>query len=176
MRLKMKLHQLLIFSFTFFIVGCRTLVIHIEQPHTSPANVGENVAVYFVMENGTLSDDTLLSASSPVAESVEIHRSALIKKEDQEAVEEHGGEYNYFSIEEEEAEEEGLAAQEVQMEMPRLDSLWIAAGHEIEFEPAYFHLMLIGLKLDLNGGDHFPLTLHFQNYGDLQIVIEVEPR
>jgi copper(I)-binding protein len=168
--------QHIIFSLAFVIAGCGALAIKVEEPRTFPANAGENAAVYFVLENGTLSDDMLLGADSPVAESIEIHRSALIEKEDQEAVEEHGGEYNYFNNEELEAEEEGVAAQEVQLEMPKLDSVWIAAGHEIEFEPKYFHLMLIGLKLDLTAGDQFPLTLHFENYGDLPVVVVVEAR
>ena len=54
--------------------------------------------------------------------------------------------------------------------MPKLDSLWIAASHEIEFEPAYYHLMMKDLKLHLHNGDQFPLTLHFANYWDLGVV------
>ena len=57
--------------------------------------------------------------------------------------------------------------------MPKLNSAWIAAGHEIEFEPAYYHLILMGLKLDLHSGDYFPLALHFANYGDLVIDVTV---
>lgn len=166
-----------IISFLLFLslasAGCTAFSMRVEEPRTSPASAGDEVAVYFVLSNATLTDDTLLGASSPIAASVEIHRSALIAEEDREAIEENGGEYNYFSNQLEEPEEEGIAAQEVQLEMAKLDSVWIAAGHEIEFKPAYYHLMLIGLKLDVHSGDHFPLALHFANYGDLVIDVTV---
>ena len=37
--------------------------------------MGENGAAYFIIENGTKSDDMLLSASSDIAEATEIHMS-----------------------------------------------------------------------------------------------------
>jgi copper(I)-binding protein len=39
------------------------------------ASMGENAAAYFIIENGTKSDDMLLSASSDIAEATEIHMS-----------------------------------------------------------------------------------------------------
>ncbi|MBK9781441.1 MAG: copper chaperone PCu(A)C [Anaerolineales bacterium] len=39
------------------------------------ASMGENGAAYFIIENGTKSDDMLLSASSDIAEATEIHMS-----------------------------------------------------------------------------------------------------
>lgn len=148
----------------------------VEDPKTFPAKAGDDVAVYFVLQNATLNDDTLLGADTPVSGSVEIHRSALIEDEDREVIEEQGGEYNYSTNQGEEGNEEEIAAQEILLEMPKLDSIWIAGGREIEFEPAYYHLMLIGLKLDLNSEDQFPLVLHFQHYGDLTVVVNVESK
>ena len=115
--------------------GCSTFFMKVEKPRTSPASVGDDVAVYFVLSNATLTDDTLLGASSPIAASVEIHRSALIEEEDLEAIEENGGEYNYLSSQPEEPEEEGIAAQEVLLEMPKLDSVWIAAVMKLNLNP-----------------------------------------
>jgi len=40
-----------------------------------PASAGENGAAYFVIENGTASDDTLLSVSSNIASATEVHMS-----------------------------------------------------------------------------------------------------
>ncbi len=156
------------------LAGCSVFSIRIEEPRTSPAKTGENAAVYFVLQNGTLSDDWLLGADAAIAQAVEIHESALIEEEDKEIIEDQGGEYNYFGDQSVEEEEEGLAAREVQMEMPKLDTVWIAAGHEIEFEPTYLHLMLIGLKQDLHVGDQFTITLHFERYGDLEFDVSVE--
>lgn len=39
------------------------------------ASIGENGAAYFIIENGTKSDDTLLSVSSDIAEATEVHMS-----------------------------------------------------------------------------------------------------
>ncbi len=156
------------------LAGCSVFSIRIEEPRTSPAKAGDNTAVYFVLQNSTLSDDRLLGADTAIAQSVEIHQSALIEEEDKEVIKDQGGEYNYFSDQTAEEEEQGLAAREVQMEMPKLDTVWIAAGREIEFEPAYLHLMLIGLKQDLAIGDQFTITLHFERYGDLQFDASVE--
>ena len=39
------------------------------------ASMGENGAAYFIIENGTKSDDTLLSVSSDIAEATEVHMS-----------------------------------------------------------------------------------------------------
>ena len=42
-----------------------------------PGLAGGNSAAYFVIENGTASDDTLLSASSDVAGAVELHMTSM---------------------------------------------------------------------------------------------------
>lgn len=42
-----------------------------------PALAGGNSAVYFTIENGTASDDSLLSASSDIAEAVEMHMTSM---------------------------------------------------------------------------------------------------
>jgi copper(I)-binding protein len=42
-----------------------------------PGLAGGTSAVYFVIENGTASDDTLLSASSDVAGAVELHMTSM---------------------------------------------------------------------------------------------------
>ena len=163
--------------FTIIAIGivlpaCTGLGMHVENPRTLSAQTGENALVYFVLNNGSFSEDTFLGASSDVAGSVEIHRSALIKPADR-AEMEAGGAYHYEAEEEEEEEKGELAKQEAKLAMGTLDSMRITSGHELEFEPGYYHLMLIGLKRDLNIGDQFEITLHFAKSVDVQVTVEV---
>ena len=59
-------------------------------------------------------------------------------------------------------------------EMKKLDSVPMEAFAEIEFAPGSYHVMLIGLKQDLNMGDRIEITLHFKNQGDLPIKVPVQ--
>ena len=45
------------------------------MPGRDPPVAGENGAAYFVIENGTFADDTLLSVSSEIATATEVHMS-----------------------------------------------------------------------------------------------------
>jgi len=47
----------------------------IKDVWARPASAGDNGAAYFVIENGTGADDTLLSVSSEIADATEIHMS-----------------------------------------------------------------------------------------------------
>ena len=49
----------------------------IQNAWARPASAGENGAAYFVIENGTASDDTLLSVSSDIAAATEVHMSMM---------------------------------------------------------------------------------------------------
>lgn len=140
-----------------------------------PAAAGSDAALYFVLHNGSFSDDIFLGASSDVARSIEIHRSALITADDRESME-NGGEYHYQPGAAEEEENKGESSrEELGMPMEQLTSMRIVTGHEIELEPEYYHLMLIDLQRDLQIGDHFILTLHFENSGDINVEVEVVP-
>ena len=50
----------------------------------------------------------------------------------------------------------------------------IPADGEVRLEQGGYHLMMFGLKQPLNDGDTFPLTLHFQNAGELEVQIHVQ--
>lgn len=52
--------------------------------------------------------------------------------------------------------------------------LAIPAGGEVRLEQGGYHLMLFGLKQPLKDGERFPLTLHFEKVGDLQVEIAVQ--
>ena len=44
----------------------------------------------------------------------------------------------------------------------------------MRLEQGGYHLMLFGLKQPLKDGERFPLTLHFEKAGDLQVEIAVQ--
>jgi len=47
----------------------------VRETWSRPAVAGENGAAYFVIENGTTADDTLLSVNSEIASATEVHMS-----------------------------------------------------------------------------------------------------
>lgn len=47
----------------------------IHDTWVRPASAGDNGAAYFVIENGTITNDTLLSISSDIASAAEVHMS-----------------------------------------------------------------------------------------------------
>ena len=49
----------------------------VQDAWARPANAGENGAAYFIIENGSNIDDTLLSVSSYIAAATEIHMSMV---------------------------------------------------------------------------------------------------
>ena len=74
-------------------------------------------------------DARLVSATSPVAEVVEIHEMAM---------------------------ENDI------MKMRQIPGLALPAGKATELKPGGFHIMLMGLKGQVKGGDSVPLTLTFE--------------
>ncbi|WP_263146399.1 copper chaperone PCu(A)C [Pseudomonas sp. RIT-PI-AD] len=61
------------------------------------------------------------------------------------------------------------------MKMQRVEGgVEIPAGGQLAVEPGGYHLMLLGLKQPLVAGERFPLTLHFQQAGDLAVDIAVQ--
>jgi copper(I)-binding protein len=60
------------------------------------------------------------------------------------------------------------------MKMQRLpDGLEIPAEGEVELKPGGYHVMLIGLKQDLNVGDEFSLVLEFEKSGTMSVNVQV---
>jgi hypothetical protein len=58
------------------------------------------------------------------------------------------------------------------MRMEMQDSVVVPAGG-LEFKPGGLHVMLIGLRQDLNPGDRFSLTLNFEQAGPIVLDVEV---
>lgn len=95
-----------------------------------------NGAVYATIRNVGSSDDALISATSSVADNVELHE---VKNE------------------------AGV------MTMRPIDKLPVPAGGAVEMKPGGYHVMLLGLKRDLNPGDSVPVTLMFHKAGPINV-------
>ncbi len=58
--------------------------------------------------------------------------------------------------------------------MERVETVPVAAGDAVVFEPGGLHVMLMGLKGPLIEGESFPLTLTFENAGPVEIEVKIE--
>jgi copper(I)-binding protein len=118
----------------------------IDHPYATPTRPGLTTgAVYFraIKNNGT-EPDRLLSARSPAAATVELHRMEM--------------------------EGDVMRMRAVSaIELPAKTEVRLrhgtANGH---------HLMLQGLKAPLKDGDRFPVTLTFQRAGEREVVVWVQ--
>jgi copper(I)-binding protein len=59
------------------------------------------------------------------------------------------------------------------MQMTQLSAIPLDADAEVEFKPGGLHIMLIGLKQDLNFGDQITLTLQFKNRENIILTVPV---
>ena len=59
------------------------------------------------------------------------------------------------------------------MKMRHVHSVEVPARGAVSFEPGRMHVMLIGLKEPLVAGRSFPLTLGFQNAGEIEVTVEI---
>jgi len=62
------------------------------------------------------------------------------------------------------------------MQMRKVDSVDIPAKGMAEFKPGGHHIMLFGLAEELEKGDKVPLTLIFEQAGDVQITVVVQDK
>jgi copper(I)-binding protein len=60
------------------------------------------------------------------------------------------------------------------MRMLQIISLPIPGKASIEFGPGGYHVMLVGLKQDLQAGDEILVTLHFKNHESLVVSVPVQ--
>lgn len=60
------------------------------------------------------------------------------------------------------------------MKMQQVDTLLLPAGNSISFKPGSYHIMLFDLKQPLVAGERFPLTLHFEQAGELEVEVSVQ--
>jgi len=60
------------------------------------------------------------------------------------------------------------------MKMRQVEAVEVPANAMAELQPGGFHIMLIGLKAPLKEGDRFPLTLTFEDAGEITVEVAVE--
>ncbi len=75
MKSKIVIFVLLLATMLVSACGTASGELTIQDAWARPANTGENGAAYFIIENGTASDDTLMSVSSDIATAAEVHMS-----------------------------------------------------------------------------------------------------
>jgi copper(I)-binding protein len=63
--------------------------------------------------------------------------------------------------------------QDGMMKMQRVDSVNIAPGATVAFAPMGYHVMLLQLNGPLRDGQYFPMVLHFEKAGDVNIDVDV---
>jgi periplasmic copper chaperone A len=59
------------------------------------------------------------------------------------------------------------------MKMMHQDKVPVPDNQKLEFKPGGLHVMLMNLKEDLKEGDHFTVTLTFEEIGQMQVEAEV---
>lgn len=57
--------------------------------------------------------------------------------------------------------------------MQKLDSIALEPGKPVALQPGGIHLMLFGVKKQINKGDTFPLTLQFEKAGAATVDVHV---
>ncbi len=116
----------------------------------SAAQASTNAA-YMLIANTGSTTDTLVGATSPVAQAVEVHETMTMGPPAASGSPDAGG---------------MLGMQPV----ARLD---IPASGSVELKPGSYHVMLIGLKRELKVGDTFDLALTFEKAGQVTVRAEV---
>ena len=59
------------------------------------------------------------------------------------------------------------------MQMRRVESVTIAPGEQVDFSPGGYHVMLFELKEPLVAGNTYPMTLTFEQAGEIEVEVHV---
>ena len=59
------------------------------------------------------------------------------------------------------------------MRMASVSRIDVPAGRQVELGPGGLHIMLVGLKQDINPGDKVSLILRFEKSGEIAVEVEV---
>lgn len=111
----------------------------VDDAWANATPVGASVAAVYLKVT-TRDADTLIAASTTVADHIEMHTSS---------------------------EENGM------MRMRPLPTVPLEAGKPFTFAPGGAHFMLMDLRQPLQDGLRFPMTLQFQNAGELTVQVQV---
>ncbi|MFM8555384.1 MAG: copper uptake system-associated protein [Betaproteobacteria bacterium] len=117
----------------------------IEHPYAPPSRHPTVAGVFFkgIVNQGKEADE-LIAASSPAAQTVELHQMLM-----------QGDVMKMRAVS--------------TIALPANSSVSFKHG-----QPDTFHLMLIGLKQPLKDGDRFPVTLKFKRAGEVEVMVWVQ--
>lgn len=123
-------------------------------------------AMYFVVENGTTTDDELTAVSVPtsVASKAEIHET-VTATDDTTAGGMPGSTEGSMSG--------NTMGGDAMMTMRPVASVAVPAGGTVKFEPGGYHVMLIDLASPLKEGQTFEATLTFAKAGQVTVTVTV---
>jgi periplasmic copper chaperone A len=125
-------------------------------------------AAYLVITNGTGQDDALISVSSPLAATVEIHETVAVQASAMPAAS--GGMGGGMASGSPMA---GGGMGDGMMVMRPVDSVPIAAGATVELKPGGYHIMIVDPKEQPAVGSTVELTLTFQKAPPVTVTAEV---
>ena len=116
--------------------------IQVMHPYARAVPPGQtNSAAFMMLKNASSEQVSLVKATSPAANVVELHNHIM---------------------------DDGV------MKMRQVEDIKVPAEGMAELKPGGFHVMLIGLKQNLNEGDLIQLKLHFSNgeMADLELPVK----
>lgn len=118
----------------------------------APKTAGAGAA-YLVLKNSGSTPDALVGASSPAAETAEVHETYVVESPMGSAM-------------------PGASGGAV-MGMRPIARVEIPAGGTLELKPGSYHIMLMNLKQELKVGDTVEVTLMFENADPITVTAEV---
>jgi copper(I)-binding protein len=120
-----------------------TITIEKAWSRSTPDMMAGSGIVYMTINNSGSQADRLIATKSPAAAFCELHETSM--------------------------DENGV----MRMRGVKGGSIEVPAGGSAELEPAGLHIMLIDLKTPLESGTSFPLTLKFEQAGEMTIEVPV---
>ena len=124
------------------------------------------------IQNTGSAADTLVGASSPVANAVEVDETMVMGSPAPSASDAMGRMAGTSSMPRAPASPMASTSGEM-MGMQPVARLEIPAGGTVQLAPGGYHIMLIGLTKDLNVGDTVQVTLKFEKAGDVTVTAQV---
>jgi copper(I)-binding protein len=124
-------------------------------------------AAYMTITNSGSEGDTLLSASSPAAKTVEIHETVVMDASPEASTGMGGMESPAASM------DAGAGSTGGMMGMQKVDQIAIPANGTVELKPGGYHIMLIDPTTPMEAGQKFDITLTFEKAGAITVSAEV---
>lgn len=129
--------------------GSASIVVADPWARASSATAAAGAA-YMRIENSGSAADALIGASSPAAATAEVHETVAMG-----------------------SPAPGASGNGGMMGMQPVARLQIPAGGSVELKPGSYHVMLIGLRQDLEPGATIEITLRFEKAGEITVTVPV---